>query len=618
VKQSRLNAMLPCLVLSVLFPAPDAAADIQIGAPTFEVIEPSRSSAVINEKSLRNERPANLAEMLRTVPGVEVVQQGGLGQTTTVFLRGARSEDTLVLIDGAELNDATSPGGGYDFSLLTPNNVSRIEVYRGPQAVRYGAGALGGVINIITKDGRGPLAIGYTAAAGTYGTHRAALSLRGGSQAFGLSGGLDHFSTNGFSSASGGKEPDAARLRSLALKASWEPASGATVIGTLRIGSGAVATDRGGGPANDDPNYETKARELSAGVIAQSWLAQGRVRTSLGLFHSANQRDYRNDPDAEDASEANGYFRGQNQRLNSETEIFLGERHQLRLNLQARREEARATALFNGLSSAIDRRTQGTFGEGLTYLYEAPAWFGDLGLRHDQGSAFGSTFSMRASAGRRFINERAKLFATFGTGFKPASLYQRFSVYGNENLAAERAQALELSFEKQFVTKSTLTITAFTNRFQDLIDYNAAAERFFNVSEARTRGAEALVQADLTNYLRGEASYAYLRARDAVSGEALVRRPLHSGSASLHWQEGKATGFLRYRYRGARADVNSVSFTRLRNPGYGLVDMGTGYEVRPWLTANLRLENAFAKAYEEIAGYGTPGRAFTLRLSGEF
>ncbi|HRT96425.1 MAG TPA: TonB-dependent receptor plug domain-containing protein, partial [Planctomycetota bacterium] len=114
------------------------------------------SITVITRKEIEQKKQATVLELLRTVPGVDVVQAGPAGGQSSVFLRGAKSEHTLVLLDGVELNDPITPGRSFDWAHLTADNVERIEVLRGPQSTLYGSDAIGGVINIITRKGQGP------------------------------------------------------------------------------------------------------------------------------------------------------------------------------------------------------------------------------------------------------------------------------------------------------------------------------------------------------------------------------------------------------------------------------------------------------------------------------
>lgn len=611
----------PFLVMVALVTANNARADtpvdIAVGAPTFEVIEPSRSAVVIPEKELAAKNPPTLADALREVPGVEVVRQGGVGQTTSLFIRGARSEDTLVLVDGAELNDAISPGGGYDFSSFSPINIARIEVYRGPQAVRFGAGALGGVVNIITKEGGGPASLAYAGEAGSFRTNRQAVSGRAAIGNIGVAAGAERFANRGFSAARFGAEPDGAKLGSGSLKLSWAPSATAKVMGTLRLSENKVDTDRGGGPANDDPNAFARSRQLAAGLFAETWLMPGFLRSNFGFYFARLSRADRNDPDERDASSSFGDFLAKTYRLQSETEFVLGDRHLLRLNLQARRETGEARTRFFGTDSELPPMGQSVFGQALTYLYETPTWFGDLGVRHDAGSAAAAAGSFRASAGRYFPGVATKLTLTYGTGLKPASLYQRYSVYGDPNLHPEKSGAFEITLERRLGMANSVALAAFANDYRELIDYNTATNRYFNLTRARSRGFE------LRGRLRGdspfsaELAYSFLSAQDAITGLALVRRPRHSVESTLRYARGAIESRAAFRFRGARPDVDPVTFARVRNPAYGLVDLYADYSFSRGLKAGFALGNVFNKSYEEVAGYGTAGRNFTFRLRGE-
>ncbi|MBM4278878.1 MAG: TonB-dependent receptor, partial [Deltaproteobacteria bacterium] len=117
--------------------------------------EIASSITVIPSEEIVRKQKTSVLEVLRGLPGLDVVQTGGTGGTTSIFLRGANSEHTLVMIDGVEVNDPISPGRSYDFAHLTVDNIERIEVIRGPQSTLYGSDAIGGVINIITKKGEG-------------------------------------------------------------------------------------------------------------------------------------------------------------------------------------------------------------------------------------------------------------------------------------------------------------------------------------------------------------------------------------------------------------------------------------------------------------------------------
>ena len=144
-------------------------------------VQPESVSAtltVLHGDEIRSQGIRFVGDALRQVPGVQIVQGGGFGAATSLFMRGGESDYTKVLIDGVPVND---PGGAFDFGSLTTDNIERIEILRGPASVLYGSDAMTGVVQIITRRGDGPAAVDASAEAGTYGTVRWGGSARGGS-----------------------------------------------------------------------------------------------------------------------------------------------------------------------------------------------------------------------------------------------------------------------------------------------------------------------------------------------------------------------------------------------------------------------------------------------------
>ena len=145
---------------------------------TEESIEEVASSvSVITAQDIDNSKDMTVKQALQEIPGLFVTSEGGLGRKSSVFIRGGRSEDTLVMMDGMEINDPISPGRAFfNFSDLSTDNIDRIEVVRGPQSTLYGSDAIGGVVNIITKKGTGKPKFSLLTEGGSDETFREILS----------------------------------------------------------------------------------------------------------------------------------------------------------------------------------------------------------------------------------------------------------------------------------------------------------------------------------------------------------------------------------------------------------------------------------------------------------
>lgn len=583
-----------------------------------EKIEPSRSASSLTE--IERKKPQTVADILRAVPGIEVIRQGSVGQTTSVFVRGARSEDTLVLIDGVEANDVMAPSGGFDFSSLSPENIERIEVYRGPQGVRFGAGALGGVINIITTSGRSTPASTYVLEAGSYDTLKTAVATAGSRENIRYSFSAERFKSSGFSAAAerkGNFEADGVEVYSVSGKTSWKVADVTRIEATARFNEAKSDLDAKGGVGGDDPNNHSRTKQLLTGISGQSRFFDERLKSSLGFYFSELTRATKNIPDASIATHSKDYFLSENKKIQNENEWLLGEQHTLRFNLQWREESGHSNSDYNGTATSAGRQRQMMFGESLTYLFESRTWFYDAGLRADQTSNAGTIQSYRVSAGRKSTDERQKAFVSFGTGFKLPSLYQLYSTYGDPSLHEESARTLEAALELRLTHAVWTSFTIFENRFRELIDFNLTTNKYFNVAKARSRGFEWQNKWQLIQSISLSTNYTYLDTKDEATGLRLLRRPQNSWGFAVNFDHKKFEGALQYRYQGVRADVDANSFQRLTNSAYDLVSANANYKISKALRPSVRIENAFNRKYEEVNGFGTAGFSLYLGLSGE-
>lgn len=564
-----------------------------------ETIDPARTVTILEEKDFRAKNPATVADILRDVPGIETVRQGGVGQTTSIFIRGARSEDTLILIDGIEVNDAMAPAAGFDFATLPATGIARIEVYRGPQSVRFGAGALGGVINIVTEEGESPARVRLSGEAGGFDTRRGSAHASGRAGTLGYSLGVESFASEGFSAAAaedGNREPDGATLRSVTGKLAWRPSPTTAIVGTTRALDGHVDLDLHGGGGGDDPNSASRARSRVIGVRGSTRFFEERLKSSAGVSVAKIDRFDFNDPDAGNAQDFRESFHAEMRKIETEQEFLLREAHALRATFQHREE--------SGFAESFGERRQSFTGTSGTYLYDDGEWFADL------GGAVGIVASHRLSLGRRLEGGDTQVFLTHGSGFKPPSLFQRYSAYGTPGLTPETSTTMELSLERRFSPGFMAGLVFFRSEFRELIDFDFLANRYFNLSRARSEGAEARATIAFSTETSLELTSSYLDARDETTGAALPRRPRWSGTASLKYQSSALSAAISSRLRGARPDIDPNTFARTEATGYEVVDAHLSYPVAPAWKVHGRVENLFDRRYQEVAGYGSASRAF--------
>ncbi len=577
---------------------------------------PSRSVTVLGPEEILAAGDRPLVDVLDSVPSLEVQREGGRGQIARVLIRGARASDTLVLLDGIEINDVLDPRGAFDFSTLNSGDVERIEVYRGPQGVRFGSGAIGGVINIVTRKGQGRLRPTYRLEAGSYDSFSSSLGVLGARESVSYALSLSHLETGGFSAASedrGNPEKDGSRLGQIQAKVGLDLTESLSAQVTARISELAMDVDYAGGPGGDDPNYTSTSRGLQAGLSFQH--LSSSTSSSLGYYRSELKRETQNLPDADRADFHQDSFGSSLDKVRGEHSWAFLEDHVLILGLEHRSETGNSYGNYSGFVTEIDQVRQSVFSSSATYLFESTSWFGDAGVRRDFYRSM-ATPSYRLSAGRKFA-EIFKSTLTWGTGFKVPSLYQLYSDFGNSSLGPEKAQSFSFAVEAEG-NHGSAAITYFDTTYRDLIEFDNT--QYFNTHKASIKGAELSVGWRLIPGHLVKASYSYVDSKDELTSAPLLRYPRNSWTLSYNAQMERWQLGAHLRGKGDRPDsyFDPVSFaqTSVVNPAYETADLTAGYDLGGGLRAHIRIQNVTDRGYEEVWGYGTPGRSFYVGLSG--
>jgi len=228
--------------------------------------ETASSVTIIDGKTIEAKHHRTVLEALREVPGLDIVQTGGAGGTTSAFLRGGNSNHTLVLIDGIQVNSPTT--GAYDFSDLTTDNIERIEIIRGPQSTLYGSDAIGGVIHIITKKGKGAATSSVSFEGGSFGSYRETLRLSGSTEKGDYSFSAARFDTEGISRANeknGNPEKDRYENTTFSSRIGFNLPHDARLEWTARLTDASSEID-GCCPPSDDPKALQNKRALATSL----------------------------------------------------------------------------------------------------------------------------------------------------------------------------------------------------------------------------------------------------------------------------------------------------------------------------------------------------------------
>lgn len=545
-------------------------------------------------------------QVLQNVPGVAVTKQGGAGQPVSVFIRGAESSGTLVLLDGLPLNDPSSNNKAFDFSSLNLGNVERVEVTKGPQSVVYGSGATGGVINIVTRKGAGPLKLLSVAEVGSFNTTSVSETASGSQGPWSYSLSAAGFRTNGISAATGSDlERDGSSIAEFSARVGWRPTSRSEVEAIVRDTHKFAKLDYA--PSNtgpyfmetDSPNYRSQS-ELRTLALKGFHQWDSSLESHWLASRFAQDRDYENDRSSTNSAWLRGHYTGENYHVENVNRWRVLPKISLSFGANVDWESGASEWLTDSSAPALAAR-QSTWLAGMMARgqYEGSRLFLTVGARADHHSVFGEHTAYEVAPGAH-LTSSTDLFLRVASAYKAPTLYQLYApVFGNAGLKPERVQGAEVSVVQNFA-RFKLEATAFSNQMQNLIQF---AKTYVNVGSARARGLELWGEWQLrpVNFSVG---YTYLETRDDGTGESLVRRPNNSLSAKLR---AALTSSLQTElvYFGVdrRRDNDPLSARPTTVAGYEVLGASVHWQPLDAWKFFLRGENILDRQYEEIAGY---------------
>ncbi|HEX8486490.1 TonB-dependent receptor plug domain-containing protein [Sphingomonas sp.] len=599
--------------------AAGAAGDVIVTAnrtarPADEV---AQSVTVIAADEIRRRQSQTVVDLLRTVPGVTFTRNGGPGTATGVNIRGADSDQNVVLIDGVKLNDPSSTGSGYNFGNLLVGNIERIEVVRGSQSVIWGSQAIGGVVNLLTAAPTDALRINARAEGGWRDTYQAFgnVSARVGPVA--ASAGAGYFRTDGISALdekSGGRERDGFDNFGVNARALIDLTD--TVSIDLRGFYSDGEADVDGFPAPAfafaDTREGGKTRELVGYGGVNATLLGGRFRNRFAFAYTRTERT-NIDPDG--AIRTTFDAQGENERFEYQGVVDLDP---VDATFGAETETSRyVSASFGGAPAGADVRISSVYGEASVKPFAGGVLTG--GVRHDDHQTFGDATTFAASGVYSPNGGATRLRAAYGEGFKAPSLFQLYSNFGNTTLAPERSESWEVGIGQRFGGRVDLAATYFHRNTENQIDFisctrNPAAicvgrpsGTYDNIRLTRAQGVElsATLRPIDRFTLRGQ--YSFIDARNRLNRLQLARRPRQTVSviADYAFDFGLQAGAT-LAHVGDSFD-NAANTSRL--DGYVLADIRAAYPIGQGIELFGRIENLFDEKYETILGYGTLGRA---------
>ncbi len=600
MQQQKLLAAILCAVTPLAYAANNDALD-EIVVTATRIAQPLEqtlsSTSIITREDIQNSQAADVATVLRGVAGVELSQSGGMGKTTSIYLRGSEPTQVLVLLDGVRINSATN--GTTSIQDLMLDQIERIEVVRGNVSSVYGSEAIGGVVQIFTKKGRGAPRFNASAGVGSLGTQRAAAGFGGAVDNTDFNLQVSSFKTDGVSALNPALKPnanpsaDGYRNNSVSANVSHAFNTDHSMSASIFNSLGDNQYDNAFGLVTDVNSNTQKLNKVAIAAddhFTDSWLSHLQYAQGVDEYH-----DYLNG-----LPKTTSLFRTTNQQLTWQNTLQLSNTGQLLLGA-----ENLVQNVDSDVAYAVTQRTVNSLFAGYTGNYGSHQV--QTNLRQDQNSQYDTANTGLLGYGYAF-DAAWRATASYSTAFRAPTfnaLYYPGS--GNVNLKPEQARNTEVGLHYGM---KNLHVDAvyFDNRTQDLIVWAPPTYLPANISQARIDGVE-LSYAGQFDDTGVKATLTSQHARDENTGKTLDRRAKFHSSLALTQKFGTWQVGGEWLNSDERMDgTNTLG-------GYNVLNLTAAYALNKELKLALRADNLTDQNDATTYGYNPLGRTLFVSLS---
>jgi vitamin B12 transporter len=579
--------------------------------PTPE-IQVASSVTVVTAEEIAARQIQTAPDLLKEIPGLNVVQSGGPGGQTSVFMRGTNSNHTKVFIDGIDVGDPSNSTASFDFGQLLTQDIERVEVLRGPQSGLYGSDAVGGVINVITKSGNGPAQFNAGIDAGSFDTFNQNAGVSGSADQFHYALNFQHFHAGSTPvTPSDYLQPGQARINDYDDNLTGSTKLGFDVTDTFDLGLVARYTDSHLRFTGDNFDFfpsipdtaqsDSNTKQYYTRATAHLVSFGGALDQTLGAAYS-NIKSYDFSPDG--PSETANF--GARVKIDWQGVVAFAANEKLVLGAEHQRD-----SITTPISASTD------INSGYVEL-QSNFWnsfYDTLAVRYDDNDHFGSKATYRFAPEYLIADSGTKIKASVGTGFKAPTLSQLFQsfpdfdFFANPNLRPETDLGWDAGFEQTLFTNSlSFGMTYFHINIKNLIDTSPDGTTDANIGRAKTDGVESFVAYRPVQSLTFRLDYTYTQATDEIAHLTLLRRPKNKETLITAWQ---ATHRL-----SLSATVLSVSswvdgnrdfsIPRLNAPPYTTVDFAGNFALTKNWALTARITNLFNRHYQNPDEFDQP------------
>ncbi|MEW5755308.1 MAG: TonB-dependent vitamin B12 receptor [Pseudomonadota bacterium] len=568
---------------------------------TAQTVDDTLSSVtVFRREDIQRLQATSISDLLTGVNGVNITNNGGLGKTTSLFMRGTESDHLLVLIDGIKVGSATS--GSTAFEDLPLDQIERIEIVRGPRSSLYGSEAIGGVIQIFTRKGAAGLKPSFNLGAGSYGTKSISASLSGGNENSSFNLSVGHTRTDGFDSCENTLtagcfviEPDndGYKRNNASLHLGHRFANKAEVDFSLLQTQGENEYD-GGIYSGNENDFKQQVLGVKAALpVTDTWFASATVGKSTDEMESRLNGTF--------VSE----FNTTRNTASIQNDISIRDNVLLSVGIDYLEDEVS--------TSEYSANTRDNIGVFIQSQSEHGKHRLNFSLRQDDNEQF-NTHTTGSVAWGYALNDNLSFKSSYGTAFKAPSFNELYyPYYGDVNLKPEESRTIEigLSHHHQHLTWE---ISAYQTKVDDLIAYDASIFKANNINAARIQGLEVTAGARLDNWLLNT-NFSLMKTKneshDANNGNQLARRANNSLRIDIDHTLPAVQIGATINIQGSRYDdaANTVKV-----PGYSTIDLRLEKTLSKHWLMQAKVANLADKDYQTVAHFNQAGRNVMLNV----
>ena len=607
MKQQKLLAAILCAVTPLAYAATDTLDEIVVTATRVAqpLTQSLSSTSVITQQDIQSSQAVDVPSLLKNLAGVEFYQSGGIGKQSSLFLRGTNSNQALVLLDGVRINSSTTGSTAIDQLML--DQVERIEIVRGNVSSLYGSEAIGGVIQIFTKRGKGEPAFNVSGGVGTHNTQHAVAGFGGEVESNDFNVHVSKFKTDGVSAINPGIVPtvnpdkDGYDNSSLSANVRHHFNADHSLSGSFFLSQGKVQFDDAFALPTDLNTSESslgKIALVSENNFSEMW--QSKLQYAQGTDELKTYLNGLPDP-------FGGHVKTQSRQLGWQNNLALNTNNNALLGAENMRQQVSSDTLY----AQTERHINSLFGG---YTGDFGAHRVQANLRQDRYSDFGTANTGLLGYGYA-INQAWRITASASTAFKAPTftdLYGPAAWGSNPRLKPEHSHNNEVGMHYAEGGQH-VDVDYFDNRMSDLI----AADNTFtlqNLNSVRSDGFEASYVGQFSD-TSVKAALTLQNPRDIQTGLALLRRASSFGNFGVTQKVGAWQVGGEIQYSGTREDIDINTFARTTLDSYSVVNITAHYAFDKRFNLSLRADNLLNRDYMLAHGYNTLGRTLFVGVN---